>query len=109
VDKDQVMKLKHLSILAVTASMFLGASGASADTAFCYKNPGNNNGHRYVVNYWNDYHDVIVTKRTKQNWNGRTYVNAGTNGRRTRLTWTNHPKDICNRLYNYRYYQMRSR
>jgi hypothetical protein len=68
------MKFKNLCISVVAANILLGASAASAYTAYCYKNPGNNNGHRYVINYYSQGYDVILSRWTKQVWKGNKYV-----------------------------------
>jgi hypothetical protein len=102
------MKLRNICVSALAVSMFLGASAVSAKTAKCYKNPGNNNGHRFVVDYRSQYHDVIVTKEIKQEWRGGRYVDVVTTwhnpGKVIRWTTFN-PSDVCKNLYNYRYSQ----
>jgi hypothetical protein len=99
------MKFKNLFISAVGACVFLGASAASAATAICYENPGNNNGHRFVVHYRTQGYDVILSKIFLENWNGRKYVYGGKTGDlHRRLHWIGgDARSVCKRIYDYNY------
>lgn len=98
------MELKKLCISAVGASMLIATSIASAETVTCYKNPGNNNGHRYVVSYSQQYNRAHIQNRVLQVWDGRGYVDKKREGGKRVLSWTPNKAYVCKNLYGYKYY-----
>jgi hypothetical protein len=104
------MKFNKICLAAVAASMLLGASVASADTAKCYKNPGNNNGHRYVVDYGPERFYLRVHRVVKERWDvmsRRGYVfDRNVNTRRILLARRS-AKSVCRQLFNYNYASQR--
>jgi hypothetical protein len=79
-------------------------------TSYCYENPGNNNGHRYKVDYYSEGGDVYLKYWEKQTWDNDKYVFGGKEYEYFRdgnlLPETKFsPAAVCKKVFNVNYSQ----